>query len=317
MSRWLRPRKNRKTRRQRGGDLLETQNPTGLKWWIHQGSRGETPLMRWARGVIPLTDEQLDSLKDRVNEQDPNHSRTALMFACRSNQPLDVILGKVQKLLSMGANKDLLSDDVMRDGKHVRLTALDYFNEYMSDSSREHFRDVDTTKSAEQIRTALSTLQRGGALFQNQIKPPTFLAGFYLTELMYWAMGARTDTNLDDPRVRASINQTDSRNNRTALIYACRSHQPFEVILTKVEKLLAMGADVCIESSEKNYDDPFAEKFHYTAFDYIHDHPIIVGTYTKREEAAHNKIMELLTNAMVSAKCPIKPLSKPAPSNSS
>ena len=86
--------------------------------------------MKWAKG--DLTDDQINlddpTVTQSVNDQDNKYKRTALIYACRSLQPIDEILRKVKILIAMGADINLAADefhedDLSKNGLHV---ALDY-----------------------------------------------------------------------------------------------------------------------------------------------------------------------------------------------
>ena len=97
------------------------------------------------------------------------------------------------------------------------------------------------------------------------------VSAYGLTPLMKWEKGDLTDDqiNLYDPEVRKTVNATDSKYHRTALIYACRSLQPLPEILRKVYTLIDMGTDVrhkAVETHDTDYNQPDGS---YKALDYI------------------------------------------------
>jgi hypothetical protein len=109
---------------------LFTEKKFSLGKWFQQSAYGLTSLMKWAKGDI--TDDQINlddpTVTQSVNNQDNKYKRTALIYACRSLQPIDEILRKVKILIAMGADINLAADefhedDLSKNGLHV---ALDY-----------------------------------------------------------------------------------------------------------------------------------------------------------------------------------------------
>ena len=116
-----------------------TEKKFSLGKFFQISAYGLTPLMKWAKG--DLTDTQINledpNIKQSVNNQANRYKRTALIYACRSLQPLNEILRKVKTLIAMGADSTLRAEEVhdtnyaQPDGSYE---ALDYINQQKGDA---------------------------------------------------------------------------------------------------------------------------------------------------------------------------------------
>lgn len=118
---------------------MEQRSRFSLGKWFQQSAYGLTPLMKWAKG--DLTDKQINledpAVKETVNIQEEKYDRTALIFACRSIQPLSEIRRKVDILIGMGADLTLTAAEYHDDDLTISglYKAIDYINRQKDDGT--------------------------------------------------------------------------------------------------------------------------------------------------------------------------------------